>query len=182
MQQKQTVIGHEDTSDTRKMQEDGALCDAALDCATEGSGHPDFENWSAEFDRAIAERGYAPVPTHGEVVADRLLEIALTDYLNANECMRVVVDQVDKHHREKPARKLGAMKRLMQHDNLLTGKAHSASSAEAVVETDPEYHVFLEEGTRLSLLRMHLEAAERVASLRAEYLARTGELRKAQPR
>lgn len=43
---------------------------------------------------------------------------------------------------ERPVAKVAAIARLMQGVNPLTGKPHSASSAEAVVETDPEYAAY----------------------------------------
>lgn len=43
---------------------------------------------------------------------------------------------------ERPAHKMAAIARLMQGTNPLTGKAHSASSAEAVVETDAAYAAY----------------------------------------
>lgn len=42
----------------------------------------------------------------------------------------------------RPAEKSAAIRRLMQTENPETGKAHSASSAEKIVETDPEYSVY----------------------------------------
>lgn len=42
----------------------------------------------------------------------------------------------------RPAHKMDAILRIMQGTNPLTGKAHSASSAEAVVETDAEYAAY----------------------------------------
>jgi hypothetical protein len=40
--------------------------------------------------------------------------------------------------------KLAAIERIMRADNVLTGKPHSFSSAEAVVNTDAEYQTYLE--------------------------------------
>lgn len=44
---------------------------------------------------------------------------------------------------ERPIKKMAAIARLMQFPNELTGKAHSYSSAEAVVESDTEYAAYL---------------------------------------
>lgn len=44
---------------------------------------------------------------------------------------------------QKPIAKREATKRLVGTENELTGKPHSASSAEAIVETDPQYATFL---------------------------------------
>lgn len=44
---------------------------------------------------------------------------------------------------ERPVKKLAAIARVMQFPNVLNDKPHSASSAEAVVETDSEYAAYL---------------------------------------
>ena len=71
--------------------------------------------------------------------------------------------------REKPVRKVDAIRRIMQAENGLTGKPHSATSAEAVVETDPEYLVYLRQSTeavvRRELTRVELVAARLEAQL-----------------
>lgn len=42
----------------------------------------------------------------------------------------------------RPAEKLAAIQRIMGAPNMLTGKPHSASSAEAIVETDLAYAAY----------------------------------------
>lgn len=78
--------------------------------------------------------------------------------MNATERAEGIIGDVEKHgerwaalaHREdelesrRPLAKVEAIRRIMGTDNPDTGKAHSASSAEKVVETDPEYFAFLQ--------------------------------------
>jgi hypothetical protein len=55
--------------------------------------------------------------------------------------------------REKPGRKLDAVLRIMQGENRLTSKPHSATSAEAVVELDAEYREFCRQLTAATCQR-----------------------------
>ena len=48
-----------------------------------------------------------------------------------------------RYENERPVKKLAAIARVMQFPNVLNDKPHSASSAEAVVETDSEYAAYL---------------------------------------
>ena len=69
--------------------------------------------------------------------------------------------------REKPAAKAAAIGRLMATENGLTGRAHSCTSAEAIVEMDPAFHDFCRriteatcerEMSRTELIAARLEA------------------------
>jgi len=64
---------------------------------------------------------------------------------------------------KKPAEKSDAIRRLMQQENPETGKPHSASSAEKVVETDRDYANFLttmREAVHAKIIaRAHYDAA-----------------------
>ncbi len=68
----------------------------------------------------------------------------------------------------RPAEKAAAIQRLMQTTNPLTGKPHSASSAEAVVETDQEYWAFRERQIGLVAQRIRAKAAYDAACYRAQ--------------
>lgn len=106
------------------------------------------------------------------VLVSRDLERAISAYTQAHECLRIAIDGYDEWYFEKSLQKMNGIRRLMQETNPLTGKAHSATSAEAVVETDATYRDYIERGSRLMLIRMHLEAGLAAAEARMTYVAR----------
>ncbi len=67
--------------------------------------------------------------------------------------------------------KSAAILRLMQGANPLTGKAHSASSAEAVVETDAEYAAYRARQRKATVATIHARVAYEVAKSRARLAA-----------
>lgn len=67
----------------------------------------------------------------------------------------------------RPVEKLEAIKRIMEAPNPLTEKAHSYSSAEAMVETDREYAGFLAGLREATYNRRAFEAQMESARLRA---------------
>ncbi len=69
---------------------------------------------------------------------------------------------------EKPEAKLNAIRRLMQHPNELTGKPHSASSAEAIAETDPEYGAFLRRRRDAVIAKLRAQGRLEAARLRVQ--------------
>jgi hypothetical protein len=71
----------------------------------------------------------------------------------------------------RPAEKAAAIQRLMQQTNPLTGKPHSASSPEAVVETAQNYWAFREPPTSLRpcTVRPHGDALRETARDRARF-------------
>jgi hypothetical protein len=69
------------------------------------------------------------------------------------------------------AAKQEAISRLMQGPNPLTGKAHSASSAEAVVETDAQYAAYREQQYAARRATMKAEAYRDVWRFRARMAA-----------
>lgn len=70
---------------------------------------------------------------------------------------------------ERPVRKLEAIARIMQFPNVLNDKAHSASSAEAVVETDAEYAAYLGQCRQavLNVIRARAEYEIAVSTMRS---------------
>lgn len=78
---------------------------------------------------------------------------------------------------DRPAKKLDAIRRIMQRENDLTGQKHSYSSAEKAVETDLEYRSLLQLQAEIvqakELAYMKMRSADRrselaIAQLRAE--------------
>lgn len=69
---------------------------------------------------------------------------------------------------QKGPKKAEAIRRLMGTPNSLTEKPHSASSAEAVVELDPEYFTFLKECRIAIAERYEAQANYDAAVLRAQ--------------
>lgn len=59
----------------------------------------------------------------------------------------------------RPAQKSAAIRRLMQQENPETGKPHSASSAEKVVETDADYAAYLAAGREAVAVKITARAA-----------------------
>jgi hypothetical protein len=100
----------------------------------------------------------------------------LTDVLNQFEAasvqLRDAIRACDRWLVEKPVEKMAAIARIMTGSNPLTGKGHSASSAEAIVETDPEYAAFLAQGTANTLARLEAETRYRAAQFRCEAASR----------
>ena len=79
--------------------------------------------------------GTATAETTGYSVADAAIE----DIGHAAEYYARCTREEMELEEQRPALKRAAIARLMQTTNDLTGKPHSASSAEAIVETDTEY-------------------------------------------
>ena len=92
---------------------------------------------------------------------------ALDDYAIAAAKCAEAREHEQRIEDERPMIKHAAIVRLMQGTNALTGKPHSASSAEAIVESDPDYAGYL--ATRRDAVHQHMLAqAERdVARMRA---------------
>lgn len=68
----------------------------------------------------------------------------------------------------RPEHKLAAIRRIMATENTLTGKPHSASSAEAIVETDPEYRAYLKAQSEVVVQKNHAYNLAIGARLRAQ--------------
>jgi hypothetical protein len=89
------------------------------------------------------------------------VEKAMTAYAAAVEA-----EMAGEHRR--PIVKLEAIARLMQGPNPLNGKPHSASSAEAAVETDPEYSAHLAEQRQLVRGKIEAQGVFVAARMRAQ--------------
>lgn len=61
-----------------------------------------------------------------------------------------------------------AIRRIMETDNPLTQKPHSASSAEKIVEADAEYAAFLKDSRMVVVDKNHAFTKMQAAKLRAE--------------
>jgi hypothetical protein len=99
-----------------------------------------------------------------EIPAIAATRAAIAHLRAAGEALGLATGMELELQRGKPGEKLAAIRRLMADPggNGLTGKAHSATSAEAIAETDPEYASFLK---RVSL------ATVQVILARTEYTA-----------
>lgn len=62
--------------------------------------------------------------------------------VNAGDRLAEAVEHETRLEDERPVQKLDAILRIMQTTNVANGKPHSASSAEAVLETDHEYMAY----------------------------------------
>lgn len=95
---------------------------------------------------------------------------ALTEYRQARaELVRMVEAELDDDAR-RPAAKQQAIQRIMQGTNPLTGKPHSASSAEAIVETDAEYAAWLANHRAIIVAKMHAQTRAELALESAKML------------
>lgn len=91
-------------------------------------------------------------------------EQASTVYAQARETEAQIED-------ERPLVKHDAMLRLLQLENPLTKKPHSASSAEAAVEQDAEYSGYLAARRAAVRTRILAETKRHVAYMRANHLS-----------
>jgi hypothetical protein len=73
---------------------------------------------------------------------------------------------------QRAMKKFDAIRRLMQTTNELTGKPHSASSAEAIVESDPEYAKHREWQRLATANTIRARAVLKAAEFRAELAVR----------
>jgi hypothetical protein len=64
------------------------------------------------------------------------------DILEATDALAEAVEYETRLEDYRPEHKMAAIQRIMTEANPLNGKPHSASSAEAVVETDIEYKAY----------------------------------------
>lgn len=103
------------------------------------------------------------------ITASPSLEAAIAEYAAVSETLRAATRYAETRGRFRALEKRAAILRLMSSDNPLTGKPHSASSAEAIVESDAEYAAYLAESTEATLLRMHSETTVRIAGARVGY-------------
>jgi hypothetical protein len=99
------------------------------------------------------------------------LEDACEEYTVACATYAATRDAEQQCEDERPVVKHEAIKRLMAQPNELTGKPHSASSAESQVELDAEYAGYLATRRQLVLARLRAECAREVARVRATALA-----------
>lgn len=81
--------------------------------------------------------------------------------------MAIAQERVTRFEDERAPKKAEAIKRLMQQTNDLTGKLHSASSAEAVVELDAEYAEYRNMQREAEIDRHRTIAAYEAAKLTA---------------
>ncbi|HET8771591.1 MAG TPA: hypothetical protein VFM71_11465 [Gemmatimonadaceae bacterium] len=72
--------------------------------------------------------------------------------------------------------KVRAIQRIMQGENPLTGKMHSASSAEAVVETDAEYAQYRDEQRTATVMKIRAQVAYECAKTRARMAVSASEV------
>ncbi len=112
------------------------------------------------------------------MTTDDLARTAITDCQTAGTDYAAAVHREMILEHERPGRKAAAIRRIMASgDNPLTAKPHSASSAEAVAETDHEYAAHLAElrdvvlqkqlaWSNLTVARLNAELA--IALVRAE--------------
>ena len=94
----------------------------------------------------------------------RALEVATDAYAYA----RAMEDRVE---HERPIAKHAAMLRILQTTNVLTGKPHSASSAEAAVEQDETYAAYLAAKRECTTVRILAETSRDIARIRATALS-----------
>lgn len=94
---------------------------------------------------------------------------AITAYADAGQAWLRAWRQEAELSDQSGQEKMLAVSRLIGNDNPLTGKPHSASSAEAVVVTDAGYAAYLQQRRSATLERMAAETAMRAAYLRALY-------------
>lgn len=90
----------------------------------------------------------------------------ITQIVEAGEAYGEAVHAEMQIEDERPLAKLEAIKRLMALPNELTGKPHSASSAEAVVETDLTYAAYLCAKREAVVEKIRAKTALDVAQLR----------------
>lgn len=96
-------------------------------------------------------------------VSDRIASIE-----DAAREMAIAQERVTRFEDERAPKKAEAIKRLMQQTNDLTGKLHSASSAEAVVELDAEYAEYRAMQRDAEVERHRTIAAYEIAKLTAQ--------------
>lgn len=117
---------------------------------------------TAVADAAVELRG-EPAERRPEPVA-WAHERALNEYVGRRAEFAREVQKEMQHEAGRAEVKAQAIRRLMDGDaNPLTGKPHSASSAEAIVETDPEYAAYLAAGREIVRRKMWAQTDAEVA-------------------
>ncbi len=101
--------------------------------------------------------------TWGKLAAD-----CIAAYVEAGNEYAALAGQEMDLEADRAGKKLDAIRRIMQGENPLTGKPHSASSAEAVVETDHEYRAHLKIQSDIVVMKNHSGTLAETARLRAE--------------
>ena len=99
------------------------------------------------------------------------LDDALDAYTEAGEHYALKRAEEMKLEDERHIIKQAALLRIMATTNELTGKPHSASSAESVVQLDAEYAEYLGRQREAAFFTILARTAWESARLRAQYLA-----------
>jgi predicted trehalose synthase len=85
----------------------------------------------------------------------------IAQYRNATEDYAQAMARELEHTHQKPVEKTAAILRLLGSQNPLTGKPHSASSAETLVESEPGYAAFLAAYRQAVVDRIRAEGEQR---------------------
>jgi hypothetical protein len=101
------------------------------------------------------------------VATDAAAEEAIITFERAGESYARLVGREMDLEADRHAQKQAAIRRVMQGINELTAKPHSASSAEAIVETDLEYRDYLRQQTDTVVQKNLALTAAQSARLRA---------------
>jgi head-tail adaptor len=101
-----------------------------------------------------------------------IMSDAIQDFMHADADLRKAVRAERDYEFRRPVEKLAAIRSLLGTMNPITGKEHSATSAEQACETVPAYAAFRREQTDAVVHRMVAEEAHHIAKARLDYAAR----------
>lgn len=99
---------------------------------------------------------------------EQVAEINIGIYEETAAKWRLVLEREMELESARPLAKSEAVRRIMEQENPDTGKPHSATSAEKVVEADPEYADFLRTLRDVVIQKHAAAAAMEAARLRAK--------------
>lgn len=111
----------------------------------------------------VLEIPASPDDDYGRLAAD-----CISAYVDAGQEHATLCGREMELEADRAGKKLDAIRRIMATENLLTGRSHSASSAEAVVETDLQYRAYLSLQSEVVVLKNHAFTLARAADLRAQ--------------
>lgn len=102
-----------------------------------------------------------------------LFDAALAEYTHAVTVYAVAREFEEQLEHERAYAKQDAILRLLQLEagNPLTGKPHSATSAESVVNTDAEYQAYLARQRQAVMTRIKSDGLREAARLTLQYLS-----------
>lgn len=97
-----------------------------------------------------------------------MAEDAISDYQHQGSLYADLAGEEMDREARRAIEKDAAIRRIMETNNPLTQKPHSASGAEKIVEADDQYAAFLRDGRTVVVDKNHTFTKMQTAKLRAE--------------